>query len=140
MDLEYLKNHLRYPLQSYLRNPSHVAKNILWRWQSGSSEKQHVFVVGAPRSGTTLLQVLIASHSRFCTWEGETQMFTWQNTFAANANTLGLDRSLVEREFGRSIDTSSQDRWKDEMSREEVRQFEGIAGDQLDALGYDLLT
>lgn len=101
MDLEYLTDHLQYPLRSYLRNPSHIAKNILWRWQSERSEKQHVFVVGAPRSGTTLLQVLIASHSRFCTWEGETKMFTWQNTFAANANNLGLDRSFVEQEFER---------------------------------------
>jgi hypothetical protein len=44
------------------------------------------------------------------------------------------------RRLGRSINTSSQDRWKEEMSREEVRRFEGIAGDQLDAFGYDLLT
>ena len=42
--------------------------------------------------------------------------------------------------LGRSIDTSSQKRWMDELSPEEVRQFERIAGDQLAALGYETST
>ena len=44
------------------------------------------------------------------------------------------------RKLGRSIDTSSQERWKDELTREEIRQFECIAGDQLSALGYETRT
>jgi hypothetical protein len=38
------------------------------------------------------------------------------------------------QKLGQSIDTSSQGRWKDELSPEEVRQFERIAGDQSAAL------
>ena len=44
------------------------------------------------------------------------------------------------QKLGRSIDTSSQKRWMDELSPEEVRQFERIAGDQLAALGYETKT
>ena len=98
---DYVKNHLQYALRSYLRNPNHIAKNVIWRWRSGVSSKRHVFVIGAPRSGTTLLQTLIAGHSRYCTWEGETTMFTWRDTFSTTDNHLGLNEDVIETHFRR---------------------------------------
>jgi hypothetical protein len=40
------------------------------------------------------------------------------------------------RKLGRSINTSSQGRWKGELSQKEVQRFEQIAGEQLRAFGY----
>ncbi|MCS3662349.1 hypothetical protein GGP68_003790 [Salinibacter ruber] len=42
--------------------------------------------------------------------------------------------------LGEAIDASSQGRWREELDRPEVQAFEGIAGQQLEALGYDLAT
>ena len=99
MNWTHLVKNARYPLKNYLRNPQHLVKNVTWRWNPSRSSEQHLFVVGAPRSGTTLLQVLLGNHSACCTWEGETKAFTWQNTFTAQRNIFGLTPSRVETFF-----------------------------------------
>jgi hypothetical protein len=40
--------------------------------------------------------------------------------------------------LGDAIDASSQGRWKEELDPREVQTFEEVAGQQLEALGYDL--
>ena len=55
------------------------------------------FVVGAPRSGTTLIQKVIESHSRYFAHDDETAMFTLQNIFRLNRKHFGLeDKKLIE--------------------------------------------
>lgn len=39
--------------------PDLLAANLVWRYQAKISEASHVFVLGAPRSGTTLMFSLI---------------------------------------------------------------------------------
>lgn len=68
-------------LLGYLHDPRHIAGTIrLWR-NAKISEHDVVFVVGAPRSGTTLIQALIASHPAFGSIEGETAFFRFGNLF-----------------------------------------------------------
>lgn len=93
--IKYIVRNARYPIQNYLKHPSHLLKMITWRFLSQPSDQKHIFVIGAPRSGTTLLQTLVASHSLCCTYEGESNLFTWRNIFHKNDH-LGLDPDFVE--------------------------------------------
>lgn len=54
-----------------------------------------VFVVGAPRSGTTLVQRMLAVHSEFFSIEGETALFTHQNVFDLERNHFHLPKKIV---------------------------------------------
>ncbi|WP_153009732.1 sulfotransferase family protein [Mastigocoleus testarum] len=60
-------------------NPIKVIKNIQWRYGSTTSVEPHVFVVGAPRSGTTLMFSVLASHPAFSFIERETFFFVPRN-------------------------------------------------------------
>jgi hypothetical protein len=68
-------------IKSYSRQPQYWLRNIRLRLLRKQSDLKVVFVVGAPRSGTTLLHTLIAAHSNFYTVPYETALFTWQNLF-----------------------------------------------------------
>jgi hypothetical protein len=69
-------------LQSYFRSPSHVPRNLAWRFPRTTSESRTIFVVGSPRSGTSLIQSVLAAHSRLFSIPGETGLFSHQNIFA----------------------------------------------------------
>ena len=45
---------------------------------------EHIFIVGAPRSGTTLLQRILSVHDNLFSIDGETALFTAQNIFSRN--------------------------------------------------------
>ncbi len=68
-------------IKSYLRHPEHWVKNIKWRFPSTISEKEIIFVVGSPRSGTTLLQRILTVHGELFSIEKETGIFSYQNIF-----------------------------------------------------------
>jgi hypothetical protein len=76
--------------KSYLEDPVHWPLNISWRIPRTISELDIVFVIGAPLSGTTLLQRILASHSLFFSIEGETGLFSYQNIFASKRKHFGL--------------------------------------------------
>jgi hypothetical protein len=99
MNWTHLTKNVRHALKAYARNPQDLVKNVTWRWAPSRSSEQHIFVVGAPRCGTTLLQVLLGNHSACCTWEGETKTFTWQNIFTSQRDIFGLKASRVETFF-----------------------------------------
>ena len=99
MNWTHLLQNVRHPLEAYLRNPSHVVENVRWRWNPSTSSDRHLFVVGAPRSGTTLLQILLGNHPACCTWEAETAVFTWQNVFTSQQGIFGLEASRVANFF-----------------------------------------
>lgn len=81
-------------------------KNALWRIRRTKSDLPILFIVGAPRSGTTLLQRIITTHSRFFSIEGETGIFTKQNIFSPNRKHFGLPNKELMHLFGVSKDIS----------------------------------
>ncbi|MDH5694325.1 MAG: sulfotransferase [Gammaproteobacteria bacterium] len=82
-------------LQSQLQTPQYLFKNLMWRLPRSVCEQEIVFVLGAPRSGTTLLQRLIASHSAFFSIQAETGLFSWQNIFARDHFGLSHDENRM---------------------------------------------
>ena len=62
-------------------NPKDWIKNIQWRLPSTISQTDTIFIIGAPRSGTTLLQRILSVHSELFSIEGETGLFSYQNIF-----------------------------------------------------------
>ena len=86
-------------LSSHLRTPHLILRNIKWRMPRTISDQQVVFVVGAPRSGTTLLQRVLASHSALFSIEGETGIFSARNYFTRTHFRLSTEdtQSLFDR-------------------------------------------
>ncbi|WP_259167945.1 sulfotransferase family protein [Salinibacter ruber] len=62
------------------------------------SSARHIFILGAPRSGTTLVQLVVKSHSRLCTHGTESGIFTYRDLFDRNRNPFGLDREVLHRQ------------------------------------------
>lgn len=69
-------------LRSYARNPRHLPRNLTWRMPRTVSGSRTIFVLGSPRSGTTLLQGVLGAHSQLFSIPGETGLFSLQNIFA----------------------------------------------------------
>ncbi|MDP7030609.1 MAG: sulfotransferase, partial [Phycisphaerales bacterium] len=80
-------------LASHLRTPHLIPRNIRWRMPRTVSDLQLVFVVGAPRSGTTLMQRVLASHSELFSIEGETGIFSARSLFGRNHFMLSSEDS-----------------------------------------------
>tara|TARA_R110001583_G_scaffold33308_2_gene112498 strand:- start:4469 stop:5317 length:849 start_codon:yes stop_codon:yes gene_type:complete len=78
---------------SYMKTPWNLWDNVAWRFPKTESDLDVVFVVGAPRSGTTLVQKVLESHSRMISIEGETGLFSKQNIFDTNRMHFGYDRN-----------------------------------------------
>lgn len=66
------------------------------------SRSQTISVLGSPRSGTTLLQSVLAAHSRLFSIPGETGLFSLQNIFARRH--LGLSWGENHTLFAESRD------------------------------------
>lgn len=79
-------------VKTYINNPGHWIKNIIWRFPRTRSSQRIVFVVGAPRSGTTLLQRILAIHDHFFSIEKESSFFALSNIFT-RYNLLGISKS-----------------------------------------------
>jgi len=62
-----------------LRSPSLLWRNARFWWHDDVSTSEHIFVLGPPRSGTTLLKNILQSHSEVCGVEGETRFFLRSN-------------------------------------------------------------
>jgi hypothetical protein len=73
-------NRLLSIVRSYARHP-HLARNLAWRIPRTVGRSRIVFVVGSPRSGTTLVQSVLAAHSGLFSIPGETGLFSQQNIF-----------------------------------------------------------
>jgi len=82
-------------------------RNVVWWLRAKPSRSRHVFIVGAPRSGTTLLQLLIAAHSGFAGCAGESGVFTRNNVFNSARRYCGLSEARVREVLSRSSDIVS---------------------------------
>lgn len=100
---EHMASRIFSVLNSY-RAPSDWIKNITWRFPKTFSELDVVFVMGAPRSGTTLLQSILRSHSELFSIEGETGIFTFQNIFAGHRTHFGLNETTLSGLYVSSAD------------------------------------
>lgn len=74
-----------------------LARNLKWWLTPASSDLELVFVVGAPRSGTTLVQRVICSHPGFHSTPGESGLFTLQDVFDPSRKHFAIDAPLRER-------------------------------------------
>ena len=90
--------------RSYLKYPTRIYKNIKWRYAASISDRDHVFVLGAPRSGTTLLQSLIGGHSNFYSPGVETGLFTWQDIFNEERQHLGVSPHVLDSFYSECSD------------------------------------
>ena len=71
-----------------------------WQARGGHSERTHVFLIGFPRSGTTLLEQVLASHSAIESLEERDCLIDAANDFIHSAEALdrlaGLDDAALE--------------------------------------------
>jgi hypothetical protein len=86
----------------YLRSPHLILKNVRWRIPTTQCAKPVVFVVGAARSGTTLLHRILSVHPDFFSVESETGLFTGQEIFSRTH--FGLDRQQTDALVNASTD------------------------------------
>lgn len=80
-------------LLSFLTDPKSIFKNITWRLPKNRSSEEHIFIVGAPRSGTTLLQSVIRAHPNITGIEGETGFFMWRDIFTRRYPSLDANQT-----------------------------------------------
>jgi|LauGreSBDMM110SN_4_FD.fasta_scaffold57114_2 hypothetical protein len=83
---------LFYILKSHLKTPQYILKNIVWRFPKTISQLEVVFIMGTPRSGTTLLQKTVEAHTSLFSIEGETAIFSFQNFWEANRFHFRLEK------------------------------------------------
>lgn len=74
-----------------MRWPKFIYLNPFFRLCPKRSDEDHIFVVGAPRSGTTLVSNVIANNSAVCSLGSETNIFSWHTCFALFDGKAGLN-------------------------------------------------
>lgn len=68
-------------LRAILQKPAGILGNARLHLFADASEEEHIFVVGPPRSGTTLVMSILASHPRIASLQEETYFFLrWNYT------------------------------------------------------------
>ena len=73
---------LKNVLASYLKRPCHLYPNVRLRLLSSVSDREHIFIVGAPRSGTTLLQSILSVSDQIASFDDETGFFMYRDVFS----------------------------------------------------------
>lgn len=92
-------------IKDHLKTPHFIIKNIMWRLRKSICREKIIFVLGTPRSGTTLLQYLLASHSKLYTIQSETAVFSYQNLWSPNRNLFDFDNTTKQQILNDSNDS-----------------------------------
>ncbi len=79
-------------------------RNISWRIPKHTSIDNHIFVMGAPRSGTTLLQTILSAHPNISGSQRESGIFTRQNIFNAKRQFCDLNEQQILSIYQESSD------------------------------------
>lgn len=91
-------------IKSHLKTPQYLFKNISWRINSSVSSKKLIFVLGTPRSGTTLLQKVLESHQSLFSIQSQTAIFSYQNFWCKNRIMFDLDKGIRDSLLTKSKD------------------------------------
>ena len=86
-------------LRNALRAPSLLWRNARFWWNSEVSSSEHIFVVGPPRSGTTLVKNVLRAHTEVCGVDGETWFFLRTNY--ADVRPPGISGDTAEVSYRR---------------------------------------
>jgi len=84
----------------FAAHPLRTWANIRYRMPRGASDKRHVFIVGVPRSGTTLLKTLLVAHPKLGGNDYEsTGVFGFRDIFQYRIGELkpGYVRQLLDQ-------------------------------------------
>ena len=101
-------------INQFRKNPSHIVPNIIMRFPKAKSSQKHIFVIGAPRSGTTLMKLILAVHPNLTGIGYETGFFMYKDLL--NFNLLGLDTSEKEEVNQKSADIIQLfDNWTEKL-------------------------
>jgi LPS sulfotransferase NodH len=73
---------LKQVINSYITHPKDIYRNFYFRIGPVPSSKKHIFILGAPRSGTTLLQSILSVHSEVSSFDNETGFFMYRDIFS----------------------------------------------------------
>ncbi|WP_426546985.1 sulfotransferase family protein [Dapis sp. BLCC M126] len=69
-------------INQFLKNPARISKNIIWRFPKSKSHQRHIFVFGAPRTGTTLMKLILGTHPNLTGPGYETGIFMYKELFS----------------------------------------------------------
>ena len=79
---------------TYVNNPTNILKNIKFRVLCKASDSRHIFILGAPRSGTTLLQSIVSANSKITSFDEETGFFMYRDFFSKQFSDVPADRYI----------------------------------------------
>jgi protein-tyrosine sulfotransferase len=102
---------------------SQVFKALAWRFPRLPSTQRHIFVIGAPRSGTTLLEAILAVHPNFSSLHKELAIFSFRNIFELER----LAFSIADTENAASLFQKSTDivEFYDKLAESVLRIYGG---------------
>lgn len=66
-------------IKQFINNPQNIPVNLIWRFPQHSSSQKHIFVLGSPRSGTTLAKLILGVHPHLNSCGYETGFFLSQD-------------------------------------------------------------
>lgn len=94
-------------LKTFKEHPEDIIKNLSLRFPRHKSQEKYVFVVGAPRSGTTLVKTLLCAHPQLAGAEYEsTTLFNFTNILRKQNffESEGLDSKRIDEIMSQSKD------------------------------------
>jgi hypothetical protein len=90
-------------LQVLFRKPAVLIRNARFLFTSSTSEEEHIFVVGPPRSGTTLVKNILRGHPRIASIDDESFFFFRRNYYDFELS--GIPEKKMETLVQRSRDS-----------------------------------